>query len=52
MDVYVVAFIFITVLFLKGVTLALEIRSNNKLIKALRESQAAAEARGEREPRA
>lgn len=40
MFVYLVAFAVITIMFIRGVFLALEIRSNNKLIKALKESKA------------
>ena len=39
--VYVIAFIFITIMFIRGVILALEIKSNNKLIKAMKENKAA-----------
>ena len=40
MFVYLMAFVFISIMFTKGVILALEIKSNNKLIKALKESKA------------
>lgn len=40
MFIYLIVFIFITIMFIIGVIIALEIKSNNKLIKALKGSKA------------